>query len=129
MGVIIVTTTLLKIYLDTGTKVLSVRESNSIKFCIVGFRTINVGGKRNNSCKGLNAWLKIYTIGNNIKIDSRVRKNKIRYCERSIFMNSIINLVNFHLKFDTKLFIASTFISNHFNRRTKKKNYLARQLI
>src|SRR5690625_7068969 len=94
MVVIIVTTTLLKIYLDTGTKVLSVRESNSIKFCIVGFRTINVGGKRNNSCKGLNAWLKIYTIGNNIKIDSRERKNKIRNCVRSIFMKYLIKLIN-----------------------------------
>jgi hypothetical protein len=39
---------------------------NFVKLSKVGFTAKNFGGKANNSPKGLNAWLTIYTIGSAI---------------------------------------------------------------
>jgi hypothetical protein len=52
---------------DIGMPVLEVRFIIMRKFCMVGRRTIKVGGKRKSSSRGLKAWFKIYTIGSVIK--------------------------------------------------------------
>jgi len=44
-----------------------------VKLSKVGFTAKNLGGKANNSPKGLNAWLIIYTIGNAIKAANGIK--------------------------------------------------------
>jgi hypothetical protein len=52
---------------DIGMPVVEVRFIIMRKFCMVGRRTIKVGGKRKISSSGLKAWFNMYMMGNVMK--------------------------------------------------------------
>lgn len=60
-------------YLENGIPDALDMRANSVKLFTVGFLTKNAGGYANNSEMGLNAWLMMNKIGNNIKIDSGIK--------------------------------------------------------
>jgi hypothetical protein len=62
-------------YLVIGTPVVDVKLNKSIKFLNVGSYTKNCGGHANNSLIGLNAVVKIYSIGSamNMAIGTNIK--------------------------------------------------------
>jgi len=68
---------LLKRYFEKGTNEFPKEANKSVKFCIVGFWTKKVGGKRKSSLRGLNAKFIVYIKGITIKAATRPNPKKI----------------------------------------------------
>jgi hypothetical protein len=72
---------LLNKYRDIGIPVDEVTANKSIKLSAVGFCTKKRGGHSKSSTNGLNAWLKIYTIGKPMKMATGIKMIKNRHWE------------------------------------------------
>ena len=68
--------TVFNIYLDSGTNESENNEGRMVKLSSVGLRTKNLGGKTNNSSRGLNAFETENITGISIIIPNNARKRK-----------------------------------------------------